>query len=533
MDLPKAQVDTSIPPEGKIINVQAGQKIQAAIDQAQPGDTIVLPAGATFTEEVLLKDKGASTKWITIRSSELSQLPEGQRVSPADAKHMAKIVAPKGNGTIPAISSYRAIRALDKAHHYRFMGIELTVDPGSDDYGGIVELGSVVDYSQNPPAVKPVSLRPHHIVFDRVYVHGLPKPSPTTGTYGTKRGFAFNGSHYALINSHVSDIKRVGQDAQAVGGFSGTGPYKIVNNFLEASGENILFGGMVTPDASHTAADIEVCNNHFYKPPAWKFQEGDVWCVKNLFELKHGTRVVVTGNVFEGNWSKCQSGYAILIKSSAQGADPTQTFQKTEDLLFAYNIITETAHAFNISGGGSNAVKTGPTSDVYVAHNIFDKLGPDSQYGGQGRGFQVGKAPVNLVIEHNTMLNHYTYLSINPDAAWGPIVNFQFLNNIVGYGTPGYGIHGTSGSNDEAQFAAGSDAASKMAGNVIALGPGKQYPSNNNTAVSGDFKSLGFSDFSSQNYKLGASSPHAKAGVGGVTPGADYDAVMKVTAGVK
>jgi len=35
-------------------------------------------------------------------------------------------------------------------------------------------------------------------------------------------------------------------DAQAIAGGVGTdpgGPYKIVNNFLEASGENILFGG--------------------------------------------------------------------------------------------------------------------------------------------------------------------------------------------------------------------------------------------------------------------------------------------------
>ena len=52
------------------------------------------------------------------------------------------------------------------------------------------------------------------------------------------------------------------------GGVSNTqdGPFKIQDNFLEASGEAILFGGGA---ATLTPADIEITNNHFWKPWQW------------------------------------------------------------------------------------------------------------------------------------------------------------------------------------------------------------------------------------------------------------------------
>lgn len=46
--------------------------LQAAIDAARPGDTILLEAGKTFTAveaSFTLRDKGSSTEWITIRSA--------------------------------------------------------------------------------------------------------------------------------------------------------------------------------------------------------------------------------------------------------------------------------------------------------------------------------------------------------------------------------------------------------------------------------------------------------------------------------
>ena len=84
-------------------------------------------------------------------------------------------------------------------------------------------------------------------------------------------------------------------DSQAIAGGSGdqtTGPFKIVDNFLESSGECILFGGSA---ATITPTDIEIRRNHLFKPMTWmKGQPGYIggtggnpFIVKNLFELKN------------------------------------------------------------------------------------------------------------------------------------------------------------------------------------------------------------------------------------------------------
>src|SRR5262245_22999380 len=72
-----------------VIPVHAGDNLQAAVNRAQPGDTLVLDAGATFGPVVLPYKDGDG--WISIQSSALDQLPgEGQRVSPDQADLMPK-----------------------------------------------------------------------------------------------------------------------------------------------------------------------------------------------------------------------------------------------------------------------------------------------------------------------------------------------------------------------------------------------------------------------------------------------------------
>ena len=49
--------------------VSAGGDLQAALNEANPGDTIVLGAGATFTGPFVLLDKGDATAEILMRTS--------------------------------------------------------------------------------------------------------------------------------------------------------------------------------------------------------------------------------------------------------------------------------------------------------------------------------------------------------------------------------------------------------------------------------------------------------------------------------
>src|SRR5262249_12317342 len=109
-----------VAPKGRILNVAAGGNLQAALDTAQLGDTIVLQAGVTFTGEFKLPNKTTGSGWIYVVSSQLARLPPpGSRVGPGNAVNMPRIASRR---TYNALT--KALRTVDNSHHFRFVGIE-------------------------------------------------------------------------------------------------------------------------------------------------------------------------------------------------------------------------------------------------------------------------------------------------------------------------------------------------------------------------------------------------------------------------
>src|SRR5262245_35367516 len=215
---PTAVVETSwVPPSGRTIAVPKGGDLQAALESARPSDTIALEPGAVYRGPFTLPKKSGSD-WIVIRTGGESAVPEpGTRVDPGRAPAMAKLVVAPDSGP--------AIKAAPGAHHYRLVGLEIRPDENAFVYN-LIELGSAEATSADE--------LPHHVIVDRCYVHGDPRR-------GTRRGVALNAAHAAVIDSYVADIKEVGADSQAVGGWNGPGPFKIANNYLEGAGENVMF----------------------------------------------------------------------------------------------------------------------------------------------------------------------------------------------------------------------------------------------------------------------------------------------------
>src|SRR5262249_31576253 len=129
---PRVYLNTAyVAPTGRTIAVNAGGNLQSAIDQAQPGDLILLQAGATFTGNFVLPNK-IGTGCVTVRASTPdANLPQGTRVTPASASLMPKIIS---------ANSESALQTADGAHHFRFVGIEFGVAPGTDIYN-IVSFG--------------------------------------------------------------------------------------------------------------------------------------------------------------------------------------------------------------------------------------------------------------------------------------------------------------------------------------------------------------------------------------------------------
>jgi hypothetical protein len=428
--LPADTVDTTYTQPSNVVNVPSGSNLQTAINNASLGTTLMLQAGATYGAVTLPNKSGSG--WIYIVSN--GTLPAlGNRVTPAQASQLAKI----------QVSTQPGISTSSGAHHYRFVGIEVSLT-------GTLTM-AVVDLSSGGP-----STQPHHIILDRCYIHGT-----SSGTH--RRGVQLHGAHLAIINSHVSDFHEAGADSQAIVSWSGTGPLKIQNNFASAAGENILFGG-ADPTGSVGPSDIELRGNYLFKPTSWK---GSSWTVKNLLEFKNSRRVLAEGNVLENNWEAAQNGFSILVTPRNQeGGCPSCG---TQDITFRRNILINGQQGINILGDDNEQPST-RTARILFQDNRF---GVCCVNGDSGRGFMTTRGPVDVVFDHNTWptLGQQSFHENSPKAA-----GFVFTNNIIPNGS--WGLIGTN-SPTAAEVFAEQFANAVWTGNALVGSSSNGYPAGN------------------------------------------------------
>ena len=139
----------------------------------QQGDTVILNATTTYVGTFTLADKGSASSYITIQSSNLASLPAaGRRVVQADSANMPKIVAPNG------ATSSLAIKTTGAAHHWKFIGIEITGMADNNPQTAAVQIGA------NDSTQTQLSQVPHHFIFDRCIVRA------NSGTQARRRAFA-------------------------------------------------------------------------------------------------------------------------------------------------------------------------------------------------------------------------------------------------------------------------------------------------------------------------------------------------------
>jgi regulation of enolase protein 1 (concanavalin A-like superfamily) len=487
------------------LTVPAGGDLQAAINSAQPGDTILIQAGASFVGSFILPNKnsaGTDADWITIRTSAPdSQLPPaGQRITPAYSQLMPKLIS-RGLGE-------PALQTEPRAHHYRIIGIEFAkVNPNAIVYD-LVKLGSWGDDQNTLDRV------PHHLVFDRCYIHG--------DSGDLKRGVALNSASTEILNSYLSDIHVRGQEAQAICGWNGPGPFRIINNYIEAAGENLMFGGALPDIPNLIPSDIEIRRNHIYKQPSWR----GVWTVKNLLEMKNARRVLVDGNLLEYCWTDAQQGYAILFTPRPSDSGPAAV---VEDITFTNNIVRNVAAVFHIQGSDS-LYEADPSSlrtrRIQIANNLFTNI-DGAAWAGDGCFMKIGAAQA-VTVEHNTILQTGAITK-----TWGGVSeNFIFRNNIARHNE--YGISGDyrePGNPTINTYFPGSiiTANAIITEGSVYWNTDQMYPPGN--FFPGTNLSIGFIDLAGGNFRLAASSAYRNRGTDGRDIGVDIDALEAAIAG--
>ncbi len=445
---PRSSVDVKEPGQsGRRIHVPAKGDVQAAIDEAKPGDTITLEAGATYTGPFRLRPKTGSG-WIVVTTSKRGALPRfGERVAPSHARAMPRLES----------RSASVIEADAGAHHYRLLGLEIAPARGEFLYQ-LVTLG---DNESD------VSQLPHDIVIDRCYIHGDPR-------VGGRRGVAMNSVRTAVMGSYLSDFKESGADSQAIAGWNGPGPFTITNNYLEAAGENVMFGGADPAVDGLVPADIEVTLNHMAKPLRWMKGhdsfEGTNWTVKNLFELKNARRVLIDRNLLEYNWVDAQNGFAILF--TVRNQDGRAPWSTVEDVMFSGNLVRHVGAGINILGH-DDVHPSGPAQRITIRNNLFEDVGGRW---GSGRLFQLLAGARHITIDRNTA---YQTGSVLTGGDTAPHPGFAFTRNVVPHNQ--YGITGSGTASGKPSLEKYFPAA-VVRGNVIVGGdpaihpPGNHFP---------------------------------------------------------
>lgn len=483
-----------VPVAGATIAVPAGGNLNQAILNAQPGDTITLARGAVYTGNFTLGNKGGASAAITIRTDGDQGLPgAGGRISPDSAGQLA--VLRSGN-------SLPAVQTAPGAHNWTLMLLEIQAT--ANGAGDIVTLG---DGSSAQASLAQI---PHDLTLDRVYIHGDP-------TQGQKRGVALNSATTTITGSYISDIKAVGQDSQAICGWNGPGPFTVTNNYLEAAGENILFGGTDPSVPNLVPADIEISDNDVSRPVAWRTQS---WSVKNLVELKNARRVTIERNTIEYNWQGGQSGFAVLF--TVRNQDGHCSWCSVDHVTFQNNVVRHSAAGIQILGTDNNHPSQ-QTQAIVVRNNVFYDIDMQN-WGGNGYFLSVVAGPRDVTIDHNTIAQDHALGIIQADGT--PVIGFVFTNNLAKHNT--YGIIGTNHGSGTDTISAYFPA-STIADNVMAGGPGWKYPGGNAFPTVAQFEAQ-FLGYASGDFHLLPVSGWRGAATDGSDLGALYDTTVGAAA---
>ncbi|OLD63111.1 MAG: hypothetical protein AUI47_10390 [Acidobacteria bacterium 13_1_40CM_2_68_5] len=498
---PPTTFDTTLPAvTGSTFPVNAGGSIQTAINAAAVANPnlnheIVVQAGSAFTGALTIPARAAGTGWIIIRSSALASLPAaGTRVGPANATNMPKI---QGPGT----------------------GASFTISNGSP-HATLIRIGSGAETTVGQLAT--------NIVLDRVYLHSF----STALSAGLKFGVQMNGAKIALLDSYVDDMKAApnqilsGDDGESKGviAWNGSGPFKIVNNFIQAAAINVLFGGSDASAAALRPADLDFRNNYVPKDAArWR---GTSVVAKTTFELKNMARVLIEGNRFETAWVPANGDGGQLIRLNVRNQNGTDPGSRVQDITFRNNIV---------KSGGTGIqflVHDDPNASSNMArglfeNNLFDDINSVT-WGGLGNAwtfasYSPGSPEPNsaqeMVFNHNTVFSNMAPINAqdSTNQVFEPGAN-TFQNNIFQRGSFGL-VSGSFG--EGTPTLNGRFAAAPFTRNLMIGGSSLSYPANNFFPVT--VLAVGFVNFAAGDYHLAATSIYRNLATDGTDIGVNVD----------
>jgi hypothetical protein len=575
------------PATGSVVNVTTAAQLTSALAAATCGQKITLQAGNSFVGHFTYPSLSCpANNWLWIQSSAVASLPsEGARYSttykgsggvaqtvfvpqfgPCYAGITSQLGRPPlkcpstpGTYTAQLISpdSSPVITIHANTSNIRTMGLEITRTPGKGVNSSLVALGNQGTGISG-------------IYFDRVWAHG-DENEDETGRFLSVSGI----SNFAMVDSYcnnfyfisvigtATDSKCIGGAANTISSTPETG-FKIVNNFIEASGENIIMGGA----ASNTVpGDFEIRANLFFKPLQWNPSEpsynggisGHPLIVKNLTEFKNGQRILYEGNQLINSWGGfSQIGHALLLTPANQnyvsGSGGLCPVCLDQNITARYNTFNTIGSGMELDEQATNgALPTG--GNHYSIHDlVMDNINYPTCYGCSD-GATVTLYNDLLVTPSQALntitVNHVTFvyppttafkvvsaLGLSSPSGLSAINNIVWTNNVMQTWVEGTSnsFSGTGNCANKQSEGAGMINACWISntfdGNVFVNSGSIVWPVGNIVSIS-SYASLftNYSNGDGGNYVIAPGSAAKGSATDGLDPGADIAAIQSVLAG--
>lgn len=411
------------------------------------------------------------TAWSVLRAD--TSLTLGVRISGAERLPRLRLAA----------RSQPVLHVHKQAARWLIQGIEITTDSSAattstNAIGYLVFAGEYI-------AERSLADLPRDIHFTHLNIHGWPLQD-------VNRALALNGAGHTVRDSRCVEIHQRNSDSQCVVSWNGPGPFLIENNTLEASAENIMFGGGDPGIPGLVPCDITVRGNLLRKPISWKSvgtptQSGS-YNIKLLYESKNACRSLIEGNRMDGSWQDGQTGYAIGLKSVNQNGGCR--WCRVTDQTIRNNTIVNVGAGFGFAGRPEHYRVNPPgypvdtaLSRVLVTNNWIDSLNVPP-YNGDARGILLGWEARDIQFVRNTWAGggygrEFLIFNLPPGPA---VTGFRFDDNVMPIGT--YGVGASAIGEGSRALAGAVQGTLSFQGNTFIGNPRANYPATTRWAAS-------------------------------------------------
>ena len=279
--------------------------------------------------------------------------------------------------TTPTATRFRCA-IVRPVSHWRFTGIEVRKKPGQTTEYNLVEVGTSQEAAR--------AGIPHHIEFDRMYIHGL------DGENGPRICIYLNSGNFSLTDSRLEFCNKEGEEGKAIAGAQIPGPILIRNNYISAGAINVLFGGdyvRIIGLVNGDTGGMLIEGNHFTRPMSVKFTAGGGAAGDPSGACPEGTWYM---NTTTGNWFLCSGGVWTAGPVCASGE------------YYRRNNVSQNCASgacWQCTTGGVFAPSTVYRGSNYYTKNLFEM-----------------KSVINLMVRGNVFENNWNNADQSGIAVW-------------------------------------------------------------------------------------------------------------------